>query len=113
MAERQGYGVIGCGWVMPSHAVGARSLSDAGVYLAAVADVDAERARAAAADFEADSWYSSYQDLLARDDIAFVSVCLPHHLHRQVVIDAVRAGKHVLCEKPLAMDVAEADEMIQ
>ena len=112
MERIQGYGVIGCGWVMPSHAVGARSLSDAGVRLVAMADVDGERARQAAADFEAEAWYTDHRALLARDDIAFVSVCLPHHLHRTVVVDALRAGKHVLCEKPLAMDVGEADEMI-
>jgi predicted dehydrogenase len=65
-----------------------------------------------AEEFGAHHWYTDYRPLLARDDVHVVSLCLPHHLHRDVAIDAARAGKHVLCEKPLALDVSEADAMI-
>ncbi|MGH8951572.1 MAG: Gfo/Idh/MocA family protein, partial [Acidimicrobiia bacterium] len=51
--------------------------------------------------FNAEAAYESYGELLKRDDISAVSVCVPDFLHRQVVIDSAQAGKHVLCEKPL------------
>ncbi len=111
--DRVGYGIIGAGWILPNHAVGVRHLRGQGVELVAVADVDEGRARRAAEEFGAASWYTDYRALLARDDIQMVSLCLPHHLHKAVTIEAVRAGKHVLCEKPLALDVDEADAMIE
>ena len=52
-----------------------------------------------------------YHDLLARDDIHLINVCAPNNLHRDVVIDALKAGKHVYCDKPLALNLAEAEEM--
>jgi predicted dehydrogenase len=110
--ERIGYGIIGAGWILPNHAIAVRALRDRGVELTAVADIDEARARRAAEQYGARAWYTDYRQLLARDDIRMVSLCLPHHLHRAVVIDAARAGKHILCEKPLALDVEEADVMI-
>lgn len=110
--ETIGYGIIGAGWILPNHAIAARYLRDQGVQLIAIADVDEGRARRAADEFGARHWYTDYRALLARDDVHVVSLCLPHHLHRVVAIDAARAGKHVLCEKPLAVDVDEADAMI-
>jgi predicted dehydrogenase len=89
-----------------------RHLRDQGVELTAIADLDERRARRAAEEFGARHWYTDHRALLARDDIHIVSLCLPHHLHRDVAIEAARAGKHVLCEKPLALDVGEADAMI-
>src|SRR4029079_1542459 len=96
----------------PNHAIAARHLRDQDVELTAIADIDERRARRAAEEFGAHHWYTDYRALLARDDVHFVSLCLPHHLHRDVAIDAARAGKHVLCEKPLALDVGEAGAMI-
>jgi UDP-N-acetyl-2-amino-2-deoxyglucuronate dehydrogenase len=107
-----GYGIIGAGWILPNHAIPVCALRDQGVELIAVADVDGARARRAAAEYGARASYTDHRELLARDDIQMLSICLPHHAHRAVVLDAVRAGKHILCEKPLALDVGEADEMI-
>ncbi len=113
MAESTfGYGLIGCGWVASGHAWGVEAGGDRGARLVAVSDPDLARAEELAGRFRAEAAYESYQDLLKRDDISAVSVCVPDFLHRQVVIDAAQAGKHVLCEKPLAMNVAEADEML-
>ena len=89
-----------------------RHLRDQGVELTAIADIDERRARRAAEEFGARHWYTDHRALLARDDVHIVSLCLPHHVHRDVAIEAARAGKHVLCEKPLALDVGEADAMI-
>ena len=107
-----GYGLIGCGWVASAHAWGVEAGTGEGVRLVAVSDLDLERATEIGHRFNAETVYQDYRDVLRRDDIAAVSVCVPDFLHRQVVIEAADAGKHVLCEKPLAMSVSEADEMI-
>ena len=54
----------------------------------------------------------TYVDILARSDIDAVDLCLPHDLHADMMIRAAQAGKHILCEKPLAMTVADCDRMI-
>jgi predicted dehydrogenase len=54
-----------------------------------------------------------YRDLLKRDDIDIIDVCTPNISHKEIIIDALNAGKHVICEKPLAMDLAEAKEILE
>jgi len=56
--------------------------------------------------------FEDYNEILARDDIDLVSVCVPNFLHHDVTIAAARAGKHVVCEKPLATSVDDAAEMV-
>ena len=56
--------------------------------------------------------YEDYHEMLARDDIDMVSLCVPNFLHHAVALAAARAGKHVVCEKPLATTAAEAEEMV-
>jgi predicted dehydrogenase len=107
-----GYGLIGCGWVAAAHAWGVEAGAEEGVRLVAVSDLDLPRAQEIADRFKAEAVYQDFDDVLERDDVAAVSVCVPDFLHRQVVIAAAEAGKHVLCEKPLAMTVSEVDEMI-
>ncbi len=81
------------------------------VELAAIADDDEARGRKYAARFEAD-YYADYRDLLARDDIAAVVVASENVRHREMVVAAALAGKHVLCEKPLATTHADGLAMI-
>src|SRR5215207_915880 len=64
----------------------------------------------------ADTWgYESvetdWKELLKRDDIDAVDICTPNNLHKEIAIAAAEAGKAILCEKPLAMDTAEGEEM--
>ncbi|MFH1903911.1 MAG: Gfo/Idh/MocA family oxidoreductase [bacterium] len=59
------------------------------------------------------STYEDYKEMLKRDDISLVSVCVPNFLHHDVVIAAAKAGKHVICEKPLATTIEDAKEMIE
>ena len=78
----------------------------------AIASRDALRARAAAAAHGIARAYDSYEALLGDPDVDAVYIPLPNHLHATWAMAAARAGKHVLCEKPLAMTAAEAQEIV-
>jgi predicted dehydrogenase len=112
-ADRLGYGIIGCGWVSPSHAVGIQALAAENVELVAVADQDIERARSLADAHGSPDVHGDYLELLSRDDVDAVSICLPDFLHSRAALAAADAGKHVLCEKPLALDLDEAGTMVE
>ena len=56
---------------------------------------------------------TDYRELLDRPDVHIINCCLPNHLHRDLLIDAIQAGKHVYCDKPLAMNLAEAEEIAE
>jgi predicted dehydrogenase len=77
----------------------------------AIASRDGAKAYAAAADWQIPAALSSYDALLERRDIDAVYVPLPNHLHAEWTVKAARAGKHVLCEKPLALSVDEVDRV--
>jgi predicted dehydrogenase len=78
----------------------------------AIASRDREHARAAAERLGIRKAHGSYEDLLADDEVDAVYIPLPNHLHAEWTIASARAGKHVLCEKPLAMNAAEAQTMV-
>ena len=78
----------------------------------AIASRDLEKAKRAAGRLGIPKAYGSYEELLADPEIEAVYNPLPNHLHVPVSIQAVEAGKHVLCEKPLSMNAAEAEELI-
>lgn len=107
-----GVGIIGAGVVFANHALAYRSLPEF-ARLVGVADIDRARAAAAKREHGFQDVYTDYRDLLDRKEIEVVSVCTPPHLHTPIVIDCLAAGKHVLCEKPVARTLAEADQMIQ
>jgi len=79
--------------------------------LVAVASRDGQRAKSFAAEHGIPQSFGSYEALLERDDLDAVYIPLPNSLHREWAIRAAEAGKHVLCEKPLALDAAECAEM--
>jgi predicted dehydrogenase len=79
--------------------------------MAAVAGRDAGRVAAAAEQLGWESTETSWEALVARDDIDLVDVCTPGNTHAEIAIAALAAGKHVLCEKPLANTVEEAEAM--
>ncbi len=80
--------------------------------LLAVASRDAQRAQQYAQEWDIPRSHGSYEALLADPDIDVIYNSLPNHLHKEWTIRAVQAGKHVLCEKPLALSAADVDEMI-
>ena len=79
--------------------------------LAAVCDRDAARAAALGAQYGV-PWYTDHRALLAQCSCEAVSVATPDHLHRQVAVDAARAGKHVLVEKPLATSREDVNAIV-
>jgi predicted dehydrogenase len=81
--------------------------------LAALVDPDATALEAAKQELEVERGYADYRRALEDPDVQAVVVVTPTSLHRQVVLDAASAGKHVLCEKPMAMNFGECDEMIR
>lgn len=100
-------GIVGAGQIAKFHMKG---YEEAGANVVAVADLDSSRASSLAGLVGAD-FYNDYREMLARPDIGAVSVCLPNHLHYQSAVDALRAGKHVLCEKPMTTTLADAREL--
>jgi len=102
-------GLIGAGGIAGAHVKGYLANPDTTV-LVAVADPVAENAQRRA-DLAGAATYSSYLDMLAEADIDAVDICLPHHLHKDAIIAAAKAGKHILCEKPLCLSAEEAAEV--
>lgn len=76
-----------------------------------LAGSDADRTAAAAAEFGIPESSADWRSAINRDDIDIVDICTPGHTHAEIALAALAAGKHVLCEKPLANDVADADRM--
>lgn len=103
-------GLIGAGRIAKIHSSSIAEISNA--KLVAVADLALDRAKETAEDHKADV-YKDYKELLKRKDIDAVIIAVPTHAHRAVTVDAAEAGKHVYCEKPIALTLREADEMIE
>jgi predicted dehydrogenase len=82
------------------------------VEIVALAGLDDDRVRRIAAEYHVPRTYREYQELLAAPDIDAVSICIPNILHTPVSVAALRAGKHVLVEKPLARTAAEGRDIL-
>jgi predicted dehydrogenase len=109
--ERVKIGIIGAGMIAHrSHAEAFQQVPEAEVV--AVADVDAARAKEFAEKFDIPQVFASYEELLSKGGVDAVSVALPVFLHAPATIAALEAGKHVLCEKPMARSSAEAKAMV-
>jgi predicted dehydrogenase len=99
-------GVLGAGaWAKFAHIPGYKR--DPRCELVAIADPVIERAQEFAAEFNIPSVYGSHAELIAREDIDLVDVCTPSATHFELSWAALEAGKHVLCEKPVAYDYTE------
>jgi predicted dehydrogenase len=74
---------------------------------------NAEKAKSFADNWGYESIETDWRELLKRDDIDAIDICTPNNLHKEIAIAAAKAGKMILCEKPLAMNTAEGEEMCQ
>jgi predicted dehydrogenase len=104
-----GFGIIGCGNIAPMHAQSISEIDNA--TLVAVADVSQERAEALAGKYGAQA-YTDYAEMLARDDVHAVSLCLPSGMRCEFGEACAAAGKHVLSEKPLEVTTERIDRLI-
>ncbi len=97
-------GLVGCGGIGKAHA---KSYQAAGATLAAVTDVDPKAAKAFAKEYGATA-FPDVPALLANGNVQAISICTPPVAHADAAVQALQAGVHVLCEKPMAFDVAAA-----
>lgn len=118
-------GLIGAGFIGRNHFNQYEKMTDR-VKVVALCDAEADRragdwskvggnladAQGTKRDLGAIRPYTDWRELVANPDVDAVDICVPTFLHRDIAVTALKAGKHVLCEKPMALSVAECDEMI-
>lgn len=104
-------GIIGTGFIGPAHVEATRRLGF--VEMAALAEADQATADIKAAQLSIPKAYGNYKDLLADPNIEVVHLCTPNTLHHPLAVEALKAGKHVFSEKPLAMNSTESAELVR
>lgn len=104
-------GIIGTGFIGPAHVEAARRLGN--VQFVALAEANDDLAKAKADDLSIPKSYGDYHALLSDPDVQVVHNCTPNHLHFEVNRDILAAGKHVISEKPLAMNSQESKELVR
>jgi predicted dehydrogenase len=102
-------GIIGSGFISGVHITSLRTIP--GVEVAAVADVDAKRGRAICRRFGIQDFHPAIDDLLARPDVSMIWVCVPNKYHAPLALAALKKGKHVVVEKPLALSLDDCDRI--
>ena len=108
--EKTRVGIIGTGNISNAHMEGYNTLLDS-VELAACCDLDREKAEAFAKRYGFAKVYTDYNEMLASEKLDAVSVCTWNAEHKNAAIAALKCGANVLCEKPMAMNRFEAEEM--
>jgi predicted dehydrogenase len=101
-------GLIGAGGIAGVHLRGYQQIAGQ-AEVTAVADVAIEHARQRAEEAGGAGVFTDYRDMLAAADLDAVDICLPHYLHADAIIASARAGKAILCEKPLCLSIDEAN----
>ena len=110
-SQRLRFGLIGCGGVGPTHAGALLRIEDA--ELVATADTVKERAQDLASKLNLNKAYDSHEALIADPDIDVVCICTPSGMHADHTVRAMRAGKHVVVEKPMEISLEACDRMIE
>lgn len=100
--------LVGCGFMGKMHSNVYAILPDA--TMSGFFDKDSQRSSAFANQFGGKA-YGSFAEVLADPDVDAVDICLPTYLHREFTVEAAQAGKHVMCEKPMALTLEDADKM--
>ncbi len=95
------------------HAWRALNLKNKDIEVVATCDIVEERAKKACKDVAAKKYYTNMDDLLSNDGIDVIDLCVPTYEHARLSIDALKAGKAVICEKPMARRLKEAEEMLK
>lgn len=112
MSKKLRWGVLGCAGIAKRSVIPGIQASQTGEVVA-IASRDAAKAKETAEQLNIPAAYGSYEELLRDATIDAVYIPLPNHLHMEWTIKAAEAGKHVLCEKPLALNASEAARMVE
>jgi predicted dehydrogenase len=105
------WGLLAAGGIAKRFATGLNSTEDATAL--AVGSRSLDKAKEFAAEFGIERAYGSYEELLADPDVDAVYISTPNHMHAENSIQAARAGKHILCEKPVTLNAAELEAVLE
>ncbi len=117
--DKIGIGLVGYGMIGKVHALAYHDIpviypsSLPRLKLAAICTTNERSAQSAAHDSGFETWTTSIEDLISRDDVNVVDVCVPNFSHHEIIVAALRAGKHVIVDKPLARNTIEAEEVAE
>lgn len=106
-----GIGIIGLG--MGQHVLAVNDLPASRLVVRGVCDTNAARLAEVAAKHKVSVATTDYRELLSRDDIQVIGIYSPDHLHAEQALDALEAGKHVICTKPMCVSIAEAEQLVK
>lgn len=101
--------VVGAGIIIRDHL---RAYAECDAQVVAIVDIDLKRAQAAAKECGDAEPFTDYRQVLDRPDIDVIDICTPPRFHREIAVAALDAGKHVVCEKPLAANLEDADAIL-
>lgn len=105
-------GVIGYGGAFNMGRAHLNEMKKAGMTPTAVCEIDPERLKVATQDFPGIETYGSVAEMLKKSGVALLAIITPHNTHAKLALQCLKAGRHVVCEKPLAITTAECDAMI-
>jgi predicted dehydrogenase len=117
--KKIGVAMIGYGGIGRVHAMAYRDITfhygfpADRVNIVGVATSRTDTAQKAAQEIGCDVWTADYRELLARGDVDLIDCCVPNSKHEEILVAAAAAGKHIYCEKPLAMNVAEGQRIVE
>ncbi len=112
MSDKLRICLVGVGRVSSSYFPAIKELDDL-LELSAIVSRDKVKGEEAAVNWGAKNFYTSYEEMLKNPEIDAVILCLPHHLHEPYTIMAAEARKHILCEKPMALNASQATKMVE
>jgi scyllo-inositol 2-dehydrogenase (NADP+) len=106
-------GVVGYGGAFNMGRAHLNEMQRAGMTPTAVAEIDTERLKVATTDFPGIQTYSSVAAMLRKSDVDLLAIITPHNTHAPLALQCLKAGRHVVCEKPFAIKTGECDAMIR
>lgn len=110
MSEGKRAAVIGCGMISKNHLRALQNINQAEIY--GVCDIEKEKAEKTAMEYGVSRCFQDYRELLQDPNVDVIHICTPHYLHSEMACEALDAGKHVICEKPMALTEGDARSMI-
>ncbi|NLA85336.1 MAG: Gfo/Idh/MocA family oxidoreductase [Clostridiales bacterium] len=110
MKKRLGFGIVGCGVISDWHAAAINEIDC--TVLVGVTDVNEHKRVETAKKYNARP-FDTYEQMLENNEIDIISICTPSGTHAPLAIEAAKAGKHVIVEKPMALNLAESDQIIK